>query len=208
MYKEINLYDVQKSEKEIVNECFKAVDNGVDSVFISSYYAGKIRAFLPDFIHIAVPIDYPNGLANTGVRQHECLTAINRGAKFIDLVINPIYLINNEKEKFKDDIRNCKEICKLKNVELRTILDYRMFTDSLIFITCNILQDLNIKFVSPSSGQFAEDYLDNIITCELIQNKNPRLNTIFNAPFCSKDEYEKLIKSNVYGIRLKKFGVV
>jgi deoxyribose-phosphate aldolase len=207
LYKEINLYDLTKSEKSIIEEAFKAIDQGIDCIFTSSLYAGKLRALLPDFINIACPIDYPNGLGNTSVRQHECVTAINRGVKHIDLVVNPIYITNNEKNKLTDDIRACKAICTSKNVDLRAILDYRMYPDGLVFTMCNLLQNLDIKFVSPSSGQFIEDYLDNIIMCELIQNKNTRLQTIFSAPFCSAEELDKLHKSNIYGIRLKRFGV-
>lgn len=207
MYKEINLYDNTKSEKTILAEAFLAIENNIDTIFTSSYYSGKLRKTIPDFIKIAVPIDYPNGLGHTGVRQHEVLTAINRGASIVDIVINPLHIINGQKSKLEDDIIAIKEICKLRKTELRTIMDYRMFTDGALFSICSTIQSLGIKYISPSTGQFVDDYIDNIIICELIQSRNPRLNAIFNASFCSKEQMEKILQSNIDTVRLKKFGV-
>jgi deoxyribose-phosphate aldolase len=208
LYKEINLYDSTLSETEIVERAFKAIKQGITTIFVAPYYLGKLNAILPKSIKLACPVDYPHGLGDTYMRQHGCISAINRGASFVDLVVNPVYFINREKQKLVDDLQAHKKICEEKKVELRILLDYRMYVDGLIYTTANLLANIGIKYVIPSTGQFVEDYSDNLIICQLLMNKNPSIQTIFNGVFCSPEQLEKLEMAKIYGVRLKSYNLV
>lgn len=206
MFLELNILDQTKSEIAMFEECFSAIKFGAKTIFTSSYYASKIQSIVPKEIKIACPIDYPNGLGDTSLRQHECISAIHHGANYIDIVINPILLINKQRNKLKEDIKANLSICKDNNVEFRAIMDYRMYPERLIYITCELLSNLGIQTIIPSTGQFAEDYIDNLIICEIIQNKFPSIKTIFNGYFLNQDQYDKIKKSKISTVRLKSFN--
>lgn len=206
MQHELNLFDFSKSEKEIILAAFDAIDQGIRTIFVPTYYASKLKSLVGKSVNIACPVDYPAGLSETSIRQHACISAINHGADFIDLVVNPLYLLNGEKQALIEDLIVIKGICSLKNKELRVILDYRMFSDSLIFSVANIVQNVGIKHIIPSSGLFVEDYLDNIIMCQLIANKNPSIKTVFNSVRCTQEQYDKIKESRIHCLRLKSFS--
>lgn len=180
----------------------------IDCLFVPLYYLGKLKEILPSRIKLACPVDYPFGLGDTTMRQHACITTGNRGANFIDLVVNPIYFYNSEKHKLVEDIQANKKICSERGVDLRIVLDYRMFNDGLIYTAVNTLANLGIRHIIPSTGQFAEDPLDNLIMCQMLSNKNPSVKTIYNNISCTKTHYESIEKAGIYGIRLKNFDLV
>lgn len=208
MYKEINLYDTTLSEDDVINAVFLAIGMDISNIFIPAYYLSKIRSIVPSEIKLACPVDYPHGLGDTHIRQHGCISACNRGANFIDLVINPVYFLNCEKQKLTADVKSHIKICEDKNVELRAMLDYRIYGDSLIYSCVNTLADLGITTISPSTGEFAEDYTDNLIMCQTISNKNPKVHTIYNNYSCSKEQFANLKKAKIFGVRLKSYNMV
>jgi len=208
LHSEANLYDPTLSEKEIIERAFKFIRMDIDCLFVPPYYLGKLKDILPPRIKLACPVDYPFGLGDTQLRQHGCITTANRGANFIDLVVNPIYFYNSEKHKLVEDIQANKKICLERGSDLRIVMDYRMFPDGLIYKAVSALANLGIKYVIPSTGQFAEDALDNIIMCQMIANKNPSIKTIYSNISCTKTHYESIEKAGIYGIRLKNFDLV
>lgn len=208
MYNEVNLYDATLSESELIKRAFSAINMGIHNLFVSPYYLGKLRDILPNHIKLSCPVDYPDGLGDTGMRQHGCLSATNRGADFVDLVVNPIYFLNFEKQRLVDDIKANKQICYERGASLRIVLDYRMFQDGLVFSLASTMANIGIEYIIPATGQFVDDYLDNLIICQSIMNKNPSIKTIFNSPFCKPDIYQKIEKAKIYGVRLKSFELV
>jgi deoxyribose-phosphate aldolase len=195
MQLELNLLDQTKSEKDIITKFFTGTGNGINTVFVAPYYAGKLKALLGT-VKIACPVDFPDGLGDAVLRH---------GANYIDLLINPIHLVNGRKEELTQDIKAIKNICDDKDVELRAVVDYRMYTDGLVLSLCSILRQLGVVYIIPSSGQFVDDVTDNIIFCQLISNKNPGVKTILNTSFCTKEQFDKIPK-DIYGLRLKSYN--
>ncbi len=208
MFNEANLYDPTLSEKDITELAFKFIRMEMDCLFVPPYYLGKLRAILPKSIKLSCPIDYPAGLGDTYMRQHGCISAINRGADFVDLVVNPIYFYNCEKQKLVEDIQANKKICQEKGAELRIVLDYRMYYDGLIYTVANILSNLGIVYIIPATGQFVEDHTDNLIMCQMLMNKNPKIKTIYNNISCTKLQHADIEKAKIYGVRLKSYQLV
>lgn len=208
MFNEANLYDATISEKEIIERAFKSIRMDMDCLFVPLYYLGKLKEILPSRIKLACPVDYPFGLGDTQMRQHACITTANRGADFIDLVVNPIYFFNSEKHKLVEDIQANRKICQERDVGLRVVMDYRMFNDGLIYTAVSVLANLGIRYIIPSTGQFAEDHTDNLIMCQILSNKNPCIKTIYNNISCSNKQYQDIEKADIYGIRLKSFDLV
>lgn len=202
MLKEANLYDPTLTESEILDKAFKILNSGITSLFVAPYYLGKLRAILPKHISLSCPVDYPFGLGDTQMRQHGCIAAINRGANCIDLSVNPVYLLNKDKDKLIDDIQTNKKICH-NRANLRIALDYRMFQDGLLYSVVSALTSLGIEYIIPSSGQFVDDFSDNLIMCQLLMNKHPGLKVICNNTFCTEEQLNTLIKSKIFGVRLK-----
>jgi deoxyribose-phosphate aldolase len=205
IYKEVKIYGTNISENEVIDRSFKSIEYGVSGLSVSPNYVSKLSHIIPDPILIACPIDYPYGLSSTKIRQHETLSAIRSGATAIDLVVNPIYIINGEKQKISDDLEANKAICKENGVLFRIMLEYRQFDDDVYFELVKLCKYLRIEYIFPSTGNFVDDYLDNLIMCSLIQDICKAANVITNGNIWKKEHYDVIEKSNIYGIQLN-FG--
>lgn len=201
---ELNILDSTKSEKTLLEECFAAIEFGVTKIFTSSYYCGKLKSFLPKNIFLSCPVNFPYGMSESLLCQHECISAINHGASTIDLIINPIFLINKQRDKLRKDIRSIIDICNRKDVQLNAMLDYRTYSDRILYVLCDFLDRLGISTIIPSTGQFVDDYIDNIIVCEMIKSKF-QIDTIYNGTFLTTEQFLKIKKTNIKTLRLRSF---
>ena len=87
---------------------------------------------------------------------------------------------NRKYDKFREDIKNNLEICTKNNIELRYILEYRVFTYELLYKVSQILMDFGINTIYPSTGYLLDDINDNILASALINKKVP-INIICNG---------------------------
>ena len=95
-YHEINLYAKDKSEKEILQNTFQALEANVDGISTNIVHLPAVKNILPNDKTLSCPIDYPNGLNDTSMRQHSVITAIRKGANVIDLVVNSIFIVDKK----------------------------------------------------------------------------------------------------------------
>jgi hypothetical protein len=88
------------------------------------------------------------------------------------------------------------------NGQIRYILEYRKFTYELLYKVSQILLDLNIKTIFPSTGYFLDDISDNILAAALINKRVPDINIVCNGNVWN-ESHAKLVKnSKIYGLRL------
>jgi deoxyribose-phosphate aldolase len=139
MLTEIACYNQDSTYADILETVFIASEKNVDSIAIPSGFMGRVSEFL-EHQKFSVAIDFPYGLASTQVRLHEIILAIRQGASFIDLVINNSYVKEENWRKIREDLKSCITACKQNNVELRAIIEYRLFpvkmqTKTGVFVT-------------------------------------------------------------------------
>jgi len=200
MYKELTFYNTNTEKDELVKEAFTAIESKINGLSVHPYFLSSLAKYIPNNFVLACPVDYPLGCSDTKVRQHNTISNINLGANTIDLMINNVYLVNSTKT-FKQDLAAIKKICDDKGVLLRTYYEYRQNFQAKHFSTLkSTLVDLDISHVFPSSGLYVDNYADNLIVAKALMIDTD-LNVICSANIFTKEQYDIVEDSNIFGIR-------
>jgi len=208
MYKEISCYDKDTTEHNVQEAIFTALEYGFGGVSVPSYYLPLANSLIPAGFVVASSVDYPGGLSSLNVRCHSTINLIRAGANSIDLVANSNLLINRKFKKFRQDIESNYRICKDNNCSLRVMLEYRAYDkNSLIAAACDIIRDIGVDYVFPSTGSMI-DVLDDAIVVGFFLQQKQQLNVICNANIWKPEDYEKVEKSNIFGVRIKNINAV
>ena len=187
---------------EIQDFIFRAIKIGVAGIVLPPAFLSEFAQLIPDGINIATVIDYPCGFEHTSVRQHAISSALNRGAKSVDLVAPHFFLLNKKPIKFKDDIKACLDTCLAKDGTLRVMLDYRLIRQTKeIDEVCYILKELGIQYILPSTGFFVDEFWDNLIISDHIEDTH-KISTITNGNIYSEKHFESALKCQIFGLRI------
>lgn len=200
---EYSIYDISLSEDEIRKNIQEVITlkPSVISVFPPYIKLAKALTSTTSGLKIAAAIDYPFGILDTKTRGIAIENSIKSGASIINLVAQPYNFCNRKYEKFRDDIKYNKEICDKYSVEIRYILEYRVFTYELLYKVSQILLDHNINTIYPSTGYSLDDINDNILASALINKKVP-INIICNGNIWNISQINNVKKAKLYGLSL------
>jgi deoxyribose-phosphate aldolase len=196
---EFSFYDISHSDEEIkiLFNKVKNYDPKVVSVLPSSL---KIAKSIFDNSTIACAIDYPFGILDTKNRLSQIETAHKIGANCVNIVAPNNYLCNRKYDKLREDIRLMLNLCSSLNIEIRYILEYRIFSYDLLYKVCQIFKVEGINTIYPATGYGLDDINDNIIAAALINKKVP-INIVCNGNIWNKSQIENLNKAKLYGFQ-------
>lgn len=201
-------FDVAANEKES-KETFSLISKYNPSVVSVDLFNIKIASSaLGKETQIAAIIDYPCGLLDLDSRISAVNYAIKSGANIIEMVLPSHFLVNRKYDKFRSDITNILEICKEKSITLRYVLEYRVYSYSLLYKICQILSDYEIFDVVVSTGYGIDDIYDNIIAGTLIQKKVPKINPIYNGNIWLDKHIEILQKAEINNVRVSSINAL
>jgi deoxyribose-phosphate aldolase len=200
---EYSIYDISLSDDEIRKNIQQAITFKPSTIGVFAPQIRLVKALTSSTtgIKIACSVDYPFGILDTKTRGAAIETAIKNGATIINVVAQPYNFCNRKYEKFRDDIKYNKEICEKYSVELRYILEYRVFTYELLYKVAQILIDHNINTIYPSTGYALDDINDNILASALINKKVP-INIICNGNIWNISQIQNIKKANLYGLKV------
>lgn len=202
MITELSFYDIASSDEEF-KETIKEINIlNPDAICVFLNHIKLVKNNISEKIKISTPIDYPLGNSDTRTRLCAIDSAIKNGADIINVVAQPYYLCNRKYDKFRDDIKQIQELCVKNNVELRYILEYRIFTYELLYKVSQILTSNEIKIIYPSTGYMLDDINDNILACALINKKVPNINMISNGNIWNISQINNISKSKLFGIKV------
>jgi len=197
-------YDYSLNETETENNVISAVKAGVNSISVFPYSLNSIKN-LPDIknknISLSCAADFPYGLSDTKTRNFMVSQICKNNADYVDLFI-PTKIISNRKyDKFREDIKSNLEICQENNVQLRYILEYRVYSHEILAKVCQILLSFGVDKVFPSSGMMIDDINDNLIACNYLSVKTSVKPIITGN--CYNDKHYKSVNAttDAYGIR-------
>jgi deoxyribose-phosphate aldolase len=148
------------------------------------------------------------GILDTNTRYDSILLAIKNGAKIIDIVCPVYYLCNRRYDKFREDVKNNLDLCQKNNVELRYILEYRLYSFELLYKIAQILVSYKITVSYPSTGYLLDDINDNITAAALITKKSTELNMICNGNLWNSNHLSLVQKANLYGLRVNSINAL
>lgn len=200
MLTELACYNQDSTYSEILETVFVASEKNLDSVAIPSGFMGRVSEFLKDQ-KFSAAIDFPYGLSSTQVRVHEIIMAIRQGASFIDLVIHNGYIKEKNWRKIKEDLKACMSICDQNNVNIRAIIEYRLFPVETVLLMCDLLNTIGIHNVVNSTGFVVDDINDNAIISHQMQDKTGVFVTSCVRAF--KEKHIRIFKElDVHALRL------
>jgi deoxyribose-phosphate aldolase len=139
---ELAFHDIDTKEIELKNLIIQAAKYQPDAISVYAHYIKLAKKILRDNIEISCPIDYPLGKSDLQTRQTEIICAINNGASRVDVVIPTLYLVNSKYEKFREDIKINTDLCSHHKIDIRYMLEYRIFNHTTLTKISSILKNL------------------------------------------------------------------
>lgn len=194
-------YDISNNDNELKIE-FDIINKlNINTVSVLPCHTKLAKNNLKPSIKIATVIDYPLGCSSISSRSSNIVSSIKEGSSIIELVIPSHSLCNRKYDKIKSDIETQYKVCSEAGVELRYILEYRIFqVDSLYRIT-QLLKSNNVDTILPSTGYFLDDISDNLIVCALISKKISNINIICNGKIWNEKQFGIINNQELYGFR-------
>lgn len=202
MQLEYACYDIAINEDEVKKNIQNAIQYNPYSISIHPYSLSSVKSLIPENIKLSCAIDYPMGLTDIATRnQIVQQVAKNNQVNIIDLNVPSKLIVNRKYDKFREDIKLNAEVCKDHNVELRYVLEYRVFSHEILAKLCQILKTFEINHVFPASGFLLDDINDNIIAAKYLMAKS-NMKVICNGNVWTKQQVENVRKSGVGGLRV------
>lgn len=201
MYIEYACTDYSLNEIDVKANVEHAIKHNIKNICVLPYSINTIRN-IDNNIKIICILDYPFGLSDLKSRSSIVLNAVKSNISTLDIVAPNKILANRKYDKFRDDIKANLDLCSENNVELRYILEYRVFSHEVLAKVCQILKSFNINTIIPSSGVFLDDINDNLIACNFLNMKSG-INVISSGNIYL-EKHAKLIalNANIFGTRL------
>ena len=186
---------------------FEAVEFNIAGVCVPPFFIPSACNILNDSIILTSPIDYPCGLGDPKVREHAVLRYLRKGANAIDLVLNAHHIINNKLDLVEADLKTNIATCYSRGATLRVMIDYRLFTSSMLTNIGKLLQELKVEYLLPSTGQILDSSIDNIIISRWFTD-NFGLNVIANGRFYNASHFQQIKNARIFGVRINNIAAL
>lgn len=202
MYIDFAIIDTDINETKAKDLLKHITDNNlVNSITIPYYFIKLIKPYINNGSDFSCFIDYPLGISDSKTRCLAADQAIKSGFNTLDIAMPQNLATNRKYDKIREDIKAITEISRDKNINVRYILEYRKFDHFCLKKTCEIFENLGIKYVFPSSGYFLDNLADNILASVFLYNNSKDLKIISTGNLWQNKHFEILIKSGLFGFR-------
>lgn len=197
-------YDYSINETEVEQNIIKAIKLGVKNVSILPYSINTVKnidEIKQGIVKVSVAGDFPFGLSDTKTRNFFVSQLCKLPINGIDLFIPTKTISNRKYDKFREDVKTNLEICQENNIQLKYILEYRVFSHEVLAKVCQILLSFGIDAIFASSGMMIDDISDNLIACNFLSTKS-KIKSICTGN-CYNSKQVKMVKNNtdLHGIR-------
>lgn len=153
------------SLKDIQEATFLAAEKKVSVISFLPAFLIASNSYIRDYHNIKLGglVDFPYGISPLELKQHTLIYAARCGAKVIDLVTNYSLIKNERFSELKKEILTCQAICNVKSIEMRLIVDYRLYTTEEIDNIAEFLLTIDKIDVITSTGTIVDDPIDNLM---------------------------------------------
>jgi hypothetical protein len=195
-------YDIASNELEIKEIISKALKFYPQTISTLPYYTKIVKSLIPKETKLSCILDYPFGLSDSESRDKSLEIAIKNGSEIVEVVAPSHLLCNRKYDKFRKELSLYSKLCSEANVELRYMLEYKLFTPELLYKAAHILIDFNIPVMYPSVNYLLDNVSDNILVSMLINQKNPKTKIIVNGSAWTDDHINMLFNNpKIYGYK-------
>tara|TARA_R100001377_G_C3194677_1_gene112171 strand:+ start:2747 stop:3379 length:633 start_codon:yes stop_codon:yes gene_type:complete len=206
MFRELACYSQDSTYAEILEAVFTSSEKDMRCLAIPSGFMGRLSEFTKSQ-EFSVAIDFPYGLNGTQIRIHEIILAIRQGASYIDLVINNSFIKEENWRKIQQDLKSCLSICNEYDIELRVIIEYRLFSVKTVLLMCDLFYQAGVTHIINATGFIADDISDNAIISYQMHEKTGVLVTSCVRAF-NKSHVAMFEEMGVHALRFMSSKVV
>lgn len=201
MYIDFAINDTEINEAEAKQLAIEVSKFPINSITVPHYLIKSVRSLITTNINISCFIDYPLGVSDQKTRRFAVEQAQKNGASSVDIAMPQNLAANRKYDKIREDIKNIYEFCNENNVQIKYILEYRVFDHHCLKKICEIFDDFNINYVYPSTGFFLDNLADNILASIFLHQNSKNLNVISTGNIWSEKHFETIKKSGLFGFR-------
>jgi deoxyribose-phosphate aldolase len=200
---EYGYYDIASNENE-TKECLeKAIHYHPKTISVLPYYLRTAKLAINNHkIALSSVVDYPFGLSDSESRVKLVESSIKNGANIIEMVSPAHLLCNRRYDKFRKELEINIKLCEAGLVELRYILEYKLFNPELLYKVSSILSEFKIYTIYPSANYLIDNISDNLLAAMLISQKHAQMNIIVNGSAWTDDHINMLFNNKkIYGYK-------
>jgi deoxyribose-phosphate aldolase len=210
MTKELACTDINTTYSDLQKAAFFVADKKFNIISVPLSFINYVKTYIESTpeVKIAVNVDFPYGLEITEVRQINILHAVRKGADIIDIPLNSNLVVNDNWKALRADSESCFNICKEKNVQIRFVLDYRLFDDEITVHICKTLSAIGVDTVITTNGIGPDDAANNLIIAQQIKAKTG-LSAIICSSMLQKPQLKLVsgVSTHFAGFRLTSLGM-
>lgn len=199
------IIDTDKNDSEI-KELISSVLSmpiKVDSITCSIYHIKLIKSLVESQkIKVSCLIDFPLGISDIETRKFSVAQAKKYGADMVDVVMPQDLASNRKYDKIREDTKSIFELSKELGLEMRYILEYRVFDHHCLKKLCEIINNHSIKYVFPSTGYFLDNLADNLIASVFLYENSKEILIYCTGNIWKNNQFNIIEKTGLYGIRL------
>ena len=200
---EYGYYDVASDDTEVKENVSRASKLSTDVISVLPQYLRIAKSILKNTdIILSTVIDYPFGISSIEARRTETENALKCGAKIIELVAPNHALCNKKYDKFRKDINEQKALCDRYDAELRYIIDYRTYTEYMLYKITTMVAAHQVDVIYPSNNYMLDNIIDNLIASMMIAKKIPYVNVIVNGNAWNEKQINLILNTDkIYGYK-------
>lgn len=200
---EYGYYDVASNDVEVKENITKAISLSANVISVLPSYVRIAKNILKNTeTTLSTIIDYPFGISSIDARRVETEQALKNGAQIIELIAPNHALCNKKYDRFRKDINEQKDLCNRYDAELRYVIDYRTYTEYMLYKITTMVAAHQVDTIYPSNNYMLDNIIDNLIASMLITKKIPHMNVIVNGNAWSDRHVELIMKNpQIYGYK-------
>ncbi|MEG0664580.1 MAG: deoxyribose-phosphate aldolase [Clostridia bacterium] len=140
------------TENQIKKACDEAVKFKTASICIAPNFVKIAKQYVEFKVPICTVIGFPNGYNKTQVKVFEAQTALEDGAKELDMVINLGDVKGGKYSEVLKEIKTIAEICHEEHKILKVIIETCLLTEDEKKHMCEIVTMSGADFIKTSTG--------------------------------------------------------
>jgi deoxyribose-phosphate aldolase len=202
MFIDFAITEIDINDAKIKDLVLDISKHPINSITVPYYLVKICHSLIPqDRINLSCFIDYPLGISDIKTRKFAIEQACKLEINNVDISMPQNLAANRRYDKIREDVKVATDICKENKVEVRYILEYRMFDHHCLKKICEIFENHGVKYVYPSSGYFIDNLADNILASIFLHQNSKDLNVISTGNLWNEKHFETLVKSGLFGFR-------
>lgn len=141
------------SEADVLRLCAEAREHGFASVCVNPVWASVVAKALEGSKSLpCVVVGFPFGASASDVKAFEAKTAVEAGAREVDMVINIADAIAENRDALVADIRAVAEATHAGGAGLKVIIETSYLSDAQKVLACEAAVEAGADFVKTSTG--------------------------------------------------------